>query len=247
MTWTLASITARQLLGRRRGLLLVLLALVPVAIALLYRFAGDAADDVPPVEFASGLIEGVVVALVLPLTALVFGTAALGAEIEDGTAVYLLATPVQRWRIVLVKVAMAAAATIALVTPATLLTALIVLGTEDTHALAVGFALAVTVGAVAYCAVFVALSAFTGRALIVGLGYVFVWETFATNIFSGTRWASIREYTLGVADFISSAPSSAFAADLDGGSALVAATVVIVVAYALGVRFLSRFEIGERA
>ncbi len=245
MTWTLASITARQLLGRRRGLLLVLLALVPVGLALLYRFAsGD--DDSRPVEFAPDLIERVVVALVLPLAALVFGTAALGAEIEDGTAVYLLATPVERWRIVLVKVVTAAAVTVALVMPATLLTAFIVLGASDEHGLAVGFAIAVTVGAVAYCAVFVALSAFTSRALIAGLGYVFVWETFATGIFQGTRWASIREYTLGVADLVSSAPPAAFAADLDGGVALIAATGVSVVAYALGVRFLSRFEIGER-
>ena len=247
VTWTLASITARELLGRRRGLLLVLLALLPVALALIYRFAGNEADDSPPVEFAPELIERVIVALVLPLAALVFGTAALGAEIEDGTAVYLLATPVERWRIALVKVATAAAATIALVTPATLLTALIVLGASDEHGLAVGFALAVTAGAVAYCSVFVALSAFTGRALIAGLGYVFVWETFATNIFQGTRWASIREYVLGVADLVSTAPPSAFAADLAGGSALIAVTLVSVVAYVLGVRFLSRFEIGERA
>jgi ABC-2 type transport system permease protein len=246
MTATLLSITARQLLGRRRGLLLVLLALVPVLIALLYRFAGDASEDSPPVEFAPELTESVVLRLVLPLVALVFGTAALGAEIEDGTAVYLLATPAERWRIVLVKVATAAAVTIALVVPATILSSLIIFGGADEHGIAVGFALAVTVGALAYCSVFVALSAFTSRALIAGLGYVFVWEAFATNIFSATRWASIREYSLGVADLVSSAPSSTFAAELDGGSALVAATLVSVVAYVLGVRFLSRFEIGER-
>ncbi len=243
MTWVLISLTARQLLGRRRVLFLVLLALIPVAVALLYRFAGDATEHTPPVEFVPAFTEGVLVGLVLPLAALIFGTASLGAEIEDGTAVYLLATPVKRWRIVLVKVMTAIVATIVIVTPATLMTALIALGGTNDQGLAVGFALAVTIGAMVYCSVFVALSAFTSRALIAGLGYVFVWETFATNIFSGTRWASIREYTMGVADLSSSAD---LMANLDGETTLIASGVVIVMAYGLGVRFLSRFEIGER-
>ena len=40
------------------------------------------------------LLDGLVVTTLLPLAALVYGTAALGAEIEDGTAVYLLSKPV---------------------------------------------------------------------------------------------------------------------------------------------------------
>ena len=36
----------------------------------------------------------------MPLVALIFGTAAIGSEIEDGTAVYLIVKPIPRWRIV---------------------------------------------------------------------------------------------------------------------------------------------------
>ncbi len=46
---------------------------------------------------------------------------------------------------------------------------------------------------------------------------------------------------------MSRAPATAFAADLDGSSALIAIALVTTVANALGVRYLSRFEIGERA
>ena len=49
------------------------------------------------------LLEGLTVTTVLPLVALVYGTAALGAEIEDGTAVYLLAKPIPRSRIIFAK------------------------------------------------------------------------------------------------------------------------------------------------
>jgi len=39
------------------------------------------------------VLEGVIVSSVLPLVALVFGTAALGSELDDGTAVHILTKP----------------------------------------------------------------------------------------------------------------------------------------------------------
>ena len=49
---------------------------------------------------ADRILDTLVVRTVLPLVALVVGTAALGSEIEDGTAVYLMIKPIPRWRIV---------------------------------------------------------------------------------------------------------------------------------------------------
>ena len=242
MTRTLISLTARQLLGRRRWALIALGALLPVGFALLYRLAGDASD---PAADVTGTLDALVVALLLPLGALVFGTAALGAEIEDGTAVYLLAKPVARWRILAAKVAVAAAATIALTVPATLATALIGMD-GDRYAIAPGFAAGVAAGAVVYSALFVGLSAITSRALIAGLVYVFVWEAFVTSLFDGTRWISVRQYALGIAGEISTAPPDVFDANLGGLQAAAASVAVVVAAFALGVRSLRRFEIGER-
>ena len=42
--------------------------------------------------------------------ALILGTAALGSEIEDGTAVYLLTKPIPRWLVALAKIVVAVAA-----------------------------------------------------------------------------------------------------------------------------------------
>ena len=86
----------------------------------------------------------------------------------------------------------------------------------------------------------------TSRALLIGLVYVFVWEGIVTNIFEGTRWVSIREYMLGLADFVSSAPARALDADLGGGSAAVAVVILFTLSVLLGARLIQRFEVGER-
>ena len=141
---------------------------------------------------------------------------------------------------------MAVGATLALTLPSTLIAALITLGGADPYGLTAGFVLAVAVGAIAYCALFVALSVRTSRALLIGLVYVFVWEAIVPSIFDGTRWISIRQYMLGLADLVSSAPASALEAELGGASAAVAAVVLVTVSVLLGTRLLRRFEVDER-
>ena len=59
-------------------------------------------------ENATEIVDTLVIRTVLPLIALVFGTAAIGSEIEDGTVVFLLAKPIGRWRTALAKLAVAA-------------------------------------------------------------------------------------------------------------------------------------------
>ena len=68
------------------------------------------------------MLDTLVVRFVMALVALIVGTAVLGSEIEDGTAVYLMVKPIARWRIVLAKAIVATGLTAALVVPAVLLT-----------------------------------------------------------------------------------------------------------------------------
>ena len=104
----LIEVTLRGLLGRRRTFLLVLLAGLPVLIALLVRVTGGRPD-------ADRVLDTLVVRTVMPLVALIVGTAAIGSEIDDGTAVFLMVKPIARWRIALSKIAVAAGLTSALV------------------------------------------------------------------------------------------------------------------------------------
>ena len=101
MIGIIVALTLRQLLGRGRTLLIGLLALLPILLAVVYRLGSEDTDQARWV--AQVLLDGLIVTTLLPLAALVYGTAALGAEIEDGTAVYLLAKPVPRRQIILGK------------------------------------------------------------------------------------------------------------------------------------------------
>ena len=189
----LANITLRGLLGRRRMVLILLVAVLPVLVGLLIRLAGGSRES-------PEILDALVVRTVLPLIALIVGTAAIGSEIEDGTAVFLLVKPIARWRIALVKVVVAAGLTGLLVVPPVVATGAFVSGVGgDALATTFGFAVAVLVGGVAYASAFTALGAITSRALLVGLVYVLLWEGVLAGLLEGTRMLSIRQATLGVA------------------------------------------------
>ena len=118
---TLVSVTLRGLLGRRRLLLMLVLASIPVLLGALVQLRGGRAD----VERVLAIL---VVQTVMPIVALILGTASLGPEIEDGTIVYLLTKPIRRWLVAFAKIAVAVAVTAALVVPVTIVTGMLVGG-----------------------------------------------------------------------------------------------------------------------
>ena len=243
MTWVIFRLTLRQLLGQRRAVLVALFAAIPVVIAVVYRFGDHTARQE---EFtAKLLLGGLVVGSLLPLAAVVFGTAALGSEIEDGTAVYLLSKPIARWEVVAGKFLAAWTITAAVVFLSTMLAGSIALYGAGDQQLVPAFAFAAALGAALYAMVFIALSIYTSRALIVGLTYVFLWEGLVTGLFQGTRLMSVRQYTLGIADALSHVSKTTFDADLAGTSAAIGMALAAVLATVLAVRRLERFEIGE--
>ncbi len=231
----LLEVTLRGLLGRRRTLLMLLLALLPVLVGLLIRIGGGRSD-------APEILDTLVVRTVLPLIALVFGTATIGSEIEDGTAVFLLAKPIPRWRIALAKLAVAAALTAALVVPPLIVTGLLVGGFGgESVSTALGFALAAIAGGTAYAVAFSALGVVTSRALVVGLGYTLLWEGVLAGLLDGTRFMSIRQATLGVAAAVTGEDVGVDV--LEPVVAVAILVVVIVGGFLLTTRALSRFQV----
>ncbi len=241
MSTAILTLTLRQLVGQRRALLMLGLAALPVIVAILFRI-GE-----PDVErerwVANVLLKGLIITAVLPLCTLVFGTTALGSEIEDGTAVYLLSKPLPRSHVVGAKLGAAWFLAVPLVSLSTAVSATIALMGTGGASILVGFTVATALGCLAYSCLFVLLSVVTSRALIGGLIYVFLWEGVVTELFSGTRIFSIRQYTLGVADLVANTSHPTFEADLGGVAALVLMSVASAVAVALAIRRLDRFEI----
>jgi len=193
MNATIASITARGLLGRRRFLALLLL---PVALVGLTILA--AATSAPAEDWAPTVLEGLGFNVVVPLVALIIGTGVLGAELDDGTLAHILAKPVPRWQIIATKLVVAVVATVAAVVPAMFVAGTLAGGARVGVGLAVGSALAAT----AYSALFVAMSLVTSRPVLVGLAYVLLWEGMLGSVISGTQVLSVGQYGIAVADAV---------------------------------------------
>ena len=242
MTGALVSLTLRALLNRRRTLLLALLGLLTVAIVGLLRLSDPSPDQA--LEVTRQLLSDLALGVLLPIVAVIVGTAAIGSELDDGTIVYLLARPVPRWRIVLVKLLVAWVVVMLLVVPATLIAGLV---GQDDPALAFGFAAAAAVGALEYTALFVALSLITSRALIIGLAYVVVWEGVVAGLFAGTRPLSVRQHALAVAEALGGADAAGIA-EVALQVAIAAVAIVTVAATIVAVRRLETVELrGETA
>ncbi len=243
MNTTIFMLGLRQLVGKRRMLLMMLFAALPVLAAVIFR-AGN--PDVNHQRWvANVLLNGLIVTTLLPLVTLISGTMAMGTEIEDGTIVYLLAKPLRRLDIVLAKLGAMWLPSASLLLASTVASAVVALG--GSSSLLTGFAVAVVLGSLVYCCVFLALSISTRHALIIGLIYVFLWEGVVTGLFTGTRVFSVRQYTLGVADLIANTSRGTFEAKLGGGTALALMVIVGVLAVGFAARRLSSLQINASA
>ena len=217
MNLTIARITTRALIGRRRFLLLLPLPLLMIGLAVLSSaLESDPREWVEPVIVALGL------GVVLPVVALIVGTGVLGSEIDDGTLAHVLAKPLPRSQIVISKLAVAV-----LVTAVTVCVPLFVLGLiANSVSLGLGLVVGGLLGSVAYCALFVALSMLTRRPVLLGLMYVLIWEGLLGGILSGTKVLSILQYVIAVSDRVS-------------GSDLITGTVSLPVSLGMAFVFIA--------
>jgi ABC-type Na+ transport system ATPase subunit NatA len=192
----------------------------------------------------------------------------LGAEIDDGSIVHLLATPVRRSSVIVTKFVIATGLTMVFAAIPELIAALIAgegsapapvgsgqvavgpglagLVTVNSGKLALGLFVGALACSVIYNAVFVMVSVATTRAIAVGLLYVLVWETLLSNFVSGVKLLSVSHYGLGIANGF--ANDTALQAGLTVTTSVVMGIIVTGLALALAVNLLSSFTLkGEPA
>ncbi len=229
-----ASLTLRAVFGRKRALLFAIPPLILILITLVLKAARP-----PGAPWPARILGDFGFSVILPLTALIIGTSVLGAEIDDGSIVHLLATPVRRSSVIMTKFAVGAVLTMAFVAVPELAAGLIATG--GASKLAFGLFVGALVGSVIYNAVFVMLSVLTTRAIAVGLLYVLIWEAVLGNFVSGARLLSVEQYSLGVANAI--AHDAALNAGLTLSTALIMGVIVTVAALVFATRRLSEFSL----
>jgi ABC-2 type transport system permease protein len=229
---TVAWITARGLFGRRRFLLLLPLPALVIALAVIARSFG-----VNSAHWGPAVLQGLGVVVVLPVVALIVGAGVLGSEIDDGTIVHILSKPIPRWRIVLSKLAVAVGVT-ALTVGVPLYAAGVL---AESVRLGLALAAAGAAGALAYSAIFLALSLVTRRPVLLGLVYILLWEGLLSGLVQGTRVLSIQQYVVALADKMAS--SSLLETTVSVPVAIAMTAVVAVGFTALAIERLRSFSV----
>jgi ABC-2 type transport system permease protein len=194
MNPTIVRLSAQALLGRRRGVVLVL---IPAVLLVLAVVVQALTDDAVGYEAVANLGF----TLALPLVALLAATAVLGPEVDDGSIVYLLSKPVSRHVIAASKYVVAWAATMVLGALPLLVAGLVMDGSDPRQAMAWGVGGAVA--GTAYTALFLGLAAFTRHAVVIGLLFALLWEGVLGNVLDGIRWVAIGAWGREVATEIS--------------------------------------------
>jgi ABC-2 type transport system permease protein len=198
------TLSVRALARGRRLLAVIVLLAIPALIALAFMLQGSpatgGAGTAGPegLPFVVTLFDQLVLPILLPLTALLFATSALGDEVEDRTLVYLVLRPVSRLAVVVAKLAAAVLLTVLLVEISLGATYMVATsgatGAGLNAVLIAGFA-----GALAYASLFLALGLFIPRrALLAGFLYVLVWEGAAASLSSALATVTVQRYVTGM-------------------------------------------------
>lgn len=226
-------LTLRATMGRKRALIFAIAPVILIGVSALLKLTAH--SPVWPPEFLG--VFGFTV--VIPLTALIIGTSVIGAEIDDGSIVHLLATPVRRLSVILSKFTAAVILTAAFGAIPEYLAGAIATGPASK--LAIGLFAGALAASVIYNALFVMLSVVTSRAIAVGLLYLLVWEGLLGNLVGGVRLLSVDQYALGISNSV--AHNANLHAHLTLSTAIGMGIVVTCIALAFAARRLSSFSL----
>ncbi|MET9620285.1 ABC transporter permease subunit [Streptomyces sp. NPDC006464] len=225
---TVARLTYRALLGRRRALILFALPALLLVISAAVR-AFNGADD----QIAADVLGGFALATMVPLIGVIAGTGAIGPEIDDGSIVYLLSKPVKRPAIIFTKLIVAIAVTMVFSAVPTFVAGMILNG--NGQQVAVAYTVAALVASIAYSALFLLLGTVSRHAVVIGLVYALVWEALFGSLIAGAKTLSVQQWALAVAQKVS-------------GEGLVTSDVGLPAAVALlvGVTVLATWYAGQK-
>jgi ABC-2 type transport system permease protein len=243
---TVAALTRRSLLGRKRTVVLMLLPLALLALCTLARVLGELDSGIQRElegPLAPGLLGAFGIAILMPLLSLIAGTGAIGPEIDEGSIVYLLAKPLDRHSIILTKLAVAYGVVLGFgVLPIAVAGVLL---TGEVGQVTVAFAVGAAAAGAAYSALFLLLAVISRNAVVLGLIYALIWESLVGGLVPGAQALSVQQWSLAIVQRVlgDSAERLGVDAAVDLGTALVLLSAVAVVATAYAGRRLQTLRL----
>lgn len=230
---TIFRLVLRTQLSRARALALGGLGLLPIILAIVIRNSTN-----PEPNGMFDVIDHLGLAVLAPITALVFASAAFGDLVDDRTLAYVWLRPVERWQIATgaLGACLCSALPFALVP---LVLAVLISGVGGS--LLGATVISTTLAVVCYAALFLGLGLRVKRALVWGLAYIVVWEGAVSRAARGAARLSIQVYARSLLASIAHGPKPLQAAST--AASLIVPAVVIVAAYVVTTRWLQTADV----
>jgi len=186
--FAIVRVTVYGLIGRRRSLGLVLLGLIP---ALILTIFGLSEPERETEEFFRLGILPMVLGVSVPITALILGAASLGDERQQKTISYIAMRPISRESIAAAKLIAAWIASFLIAGFGALVTAVVLGLTAGSWDEIPAIVIAAAITTLGFVAVFQTVGFITDRAVIIGLGYLLIWEGIVTSTASQVATTSL--------------------------------------------------------
>ncbi len=224
------NVTLRRLITRKRIVGLVLFASVP-ALVVLFASTGDR-GSARLADLYHDTTFGILLAVALPVVAIVNATGALGDERRLHTMPFLALKPIPRWAISVSTTIASVGATLAVAVVAVGLGWLAAGSATGDWGIATGPAVGALVVAIGYGTIFVPIGLLTRRATVIGLIYLFLWEASFANAVAALAPTSLGHIALSA--YVDLAPGISAAETLGNlepgvGNALTKVAVVALV------------------
>jgi ABC-2 type transport system permease protein len=243
---TVTQLTLRQFLRAKSVLVVAIICAIPTLFALILRAAlGDPTASEMRDVISNAIYLGLFSSTLLPLAALVLATSALGDEHDDKTLHYLTLKPLSRLRIVIEKFIGTLLVTVPIAWVALLAVWLVISwGKLDaTQDLVVPMLASSLAGIAGFGALFILISLYVPRALLVGVFYVFVWEATLSQFLPGIRTISVRHYMQSIFVRMVDDPEITLSGVSRLSTSVITIVAVIVISLALSALRLRRMDV----
>ena len=233
---TITALTIRQFLNSRSLVVITLICLIPLAIAIIPHLV----NEITTIRslrsnMANVIFLNMYATLLMPISVLVLASAAFGDEIDDKTLYILALKPMSRFRIVFEKFLAVMVVAVPVVWGSILLVwAVHSWGNFDAMRDMVWPMLAGSlVGIVGFGSIFLTVSLYVRRTLLLGMFYVTIWEGALAGFLPGIRSFSISHY--GRSMFSTLLADDRIAIDNAAETGRVVITILVIVAVSLGI------------
>lgn len=233
---TITALTIRQFLKSRSLVVITMICLIPLAIAIIPHLISEMPSNHSlRRDLANIIFLNMYATLLMPISVLVLASAAFGDEIDDKTLYILALKPMSRFRIVFEKFLAVILVAVPVVWGSiAIVWAVYSWGNYDALKDMLWPMMAGSlVGIAGFGSIFLTVSLYVRRTLLLGMFYVTIWEGALAGFLPGIRSFSISHY--GRSMFANVLDDARITIDGAADTTRVIITILVIVAISLGI------------